>query len=140
MTVSSPAPAGSRDATPGTTPDEASAAALEAVIGRVLAIGALVGVALLLVGVGLMVANGISPTSGTATGFDPARVAPDLAGGRPEGFLWAGIVILIATPVVRVLGELAAFTARRDRVMAAIAAAILGIILLGVVVGSIPEA
>ena len=140
MSASSPAPASTPDATTDTTRDDASAAALEVAIGRVLAIGALVGVALLLVGVGLMVANGISPTSGTATGFDPARIAPDLAGGRPEGFLWTGIAILIATPVVRVLGELAAFAARRDRVMAAIAAAILGIILLGVVLGSIPDA
>jgi hypothetical protein len=39
-----------------------------------------------------------------------------------------------------VLGELAAFAYRGDRLMAAIAATILGIIFLGVVLGSIPEA
>ena len=44
------------------------------------------------------------------------------------------------TPVVRVVGELAAFAWRRDTIMAAVAAAILGIISLGVVLGSIPEA
>jgi uncharacterized membrane protein len=120
--------------------DDATAAALERTIGRVLVVGALVGVAFLLVGVGLMVADGISPTSGTATGFDATRLVSDLLAGRPEGFLWAGIAVLIATPVVRVVGELAAFAYRRDRVMAAVAAAILGIICLGVVLGSFPEA
>jgi uncharacterized membrane protein len=117
-----------------------AAVALEQAIGRVLVLGALIGVAFLLVGVGLMVAGGISPTSGTATGFDATRLVDDLLAGRPEGFLWAGIAILIATPVVRVIGELAVFARRRDRVMTAVAAAILGIICLGVVLGSFPEA
>jgi uncharacterized membrane protein len=132
---------GANGATTAGAPDsERTAAALESAIGRILAIGALVGVGLLLVGVGLMVAGGIEPTSGTATGFDATRIVPDVLAVRPEGFLWAGIAILIATPVVRVLGELAAFAYRGDRLMAAIAAIILGIIFLGVVLGSIPEA
>ena len=133
-----PRPPGSGTHAPP-APDDA-AAALELAIGRVLVLGALVGVGFLLVGVALMVAGGISPTSGTAAGFDAGRLGGDLLGGRPEGFLWTGIAILIATPVVRVLGELVAFARRRDRVMAAVAAAILGIISLGVVLGSFPEA
>jgi uncharacterized membrane protein len=120
--------------------NDAVAEALERAIGRVLVVGAMLGVAFLLVGVGLMVAGGISPTSGTATGFDPARLLDDLLAGRAEGFLWTGIAILVATPIVRVLGELAAFAYRRDAVMTGVAAAILGIICLGVVLGSFPEA
>ena len=112
--------------------------ALERAIGRVLVLGALVGVGLLLVGVGLMVAGGIAPTSGTATGFDLGRLGPDLLAGRVDGFLWAGIAVLIATPVVRVVGELAAFAWRRDPVMTAVAAGILAVIVLGVVLGSVP--
>jgi len=123
-----------------TAPAARPVARLEATIGRLLAAGALAGVALLLVGVVLMISRGISPTSGDAPGFDAARLVGDVAAGRPEGFLWAGIAILIATPVARVVGELVAFAYRRDRLMAGIAAAILGIIVLGVTLGSIPEA
>jgi uncharacterized membrane protein len=137
VTAATPPASSGTDADAGS---DATAAALELAIGRVLVLGALVGVGFLLAGVALMVAGGISPTSGTATGFDAGRLGQDLLGGRPEGFLWAGIAILIATPVVRVVGELVAFAWRRDRTMAAVAAAILGIISLGVVLGSIPEA
>ena len=114
-----------------------TAAALEAAIGRLLLLGALVGVASLLVGVGLMVAGGISPTSDSASGFDAGRVGPDIVAGRPEGFLWTGIVILIATPIARVAGELLAFAWQRDTRMAGLAAAILAVVALGVVLGGL---
>ena len=101
---------------------------VEEQIARLLFAGTLVGVALLAVGVALMITHGISPTGGTYPVFDGGRVIPDLLAARPEGFLWAGIVVLVATPIARVLGELAAFALRGDRRMVAVALAILGII------------
>ena len=112
---------------------------LEEIIGRLLFGGTVVGVALLLVGVVLMAAGGIDPTGGRWPQFDPGRLVPDLLGLRAEGFLWAGIVVLIGTPVARVTGELVAFAARRDAPMTLVAGAILGVIALSVVLAVISD-
>jgi uncharacterized membrane protein len=116
------------------------ATGLEERIGRLLLAGTLVGIGLLLAGVTLMALAGIDPTSGGSPEFDIARLLPDLLRLRPEGFLWAGIVVLIATPVARVVGELVAFAVRRDRAMTMVAAAILGIIGASVALAIISEA
>ena len=111
---------------------EPAVAATERRIARLLFVGALVGVALLVVGVALMAVRGVSPTSATWPPFDPGRLFTDIVALRPEGYLWAGIVVLIATPVAQVVAELTAFLLRGERLMAAVAAAILGIIALSV--------
>jgi uncharacterized membrane protein len=115
-------------------------AATERAIARVLFVGTLVGVGLLAVGVALMLVAGISPTSDAWPPFDAGRLPADVAAARPEGFLWAGIVILIATPIVQVLAELAAFALRRERLMALVAVAILAIIGLSVALATGTEA
>ena len=97
------------------------------------------GVILLAIGVGLMVTNGIDPESATFPAFSPGTIVADMAALRPEGYLWAGIVILIATPIVRVAGELVTFATRGDRVMALVSLAILGVIALSVVAAQIVE-
>lgn len=115
-----------------TTPGDETALAVESAVARLLLAGTLAGVAALGVGVVLMAGSGISPTSETYPDFEAGRLVPDLLALRAEGFLWLGIVVLVATPVVRVIGELAAFGIRRDRPMVAVSVAILGIIGLSV--------
>jgi len=111
----------------------ASASAdVEQVIARVLLAGTVAGVALLTVGVILMGVNGVDPLSATFPPFRIGNVIPDMLALRPDGFLWAGIVILVATPIARVTGELITFTIRRDRVMALVALGILGVVALSV--------
>jgi uncharacterized membrane protein len=110
----------------------AASADVEQVIARLLLGGTIVGVSLLAIGVVLMAVNGLSPVSGTFPPFEPGTIVADLAAFRPEGFLWAGIVILIATPIARVIGELIIFTMRGDRLLALVAVAILGVISLSV--------
>ncbi|HEX5827378.1 MAG TPA: DUF1634 domain-containing protein [Candidatus Limnocylindrales bacterium] len=112
---------------------------VEAVIARLLYAGTVTGVALLAVGVVLMAVNGVSPESATFPAFDPATVVADLVAMRPEGWLWAGIVVLIATPIARVIGELITFAVRGDRLMAGVALAILGVIALSVAVALVVE-
>jgi uncharacterized membrane protein len=80
-----------------------------------------------------MVVNGISPLAGTFPVFEPRTFVADLVAGRAQGFLWAGIVILIATPIARVVGELVTYAIRGDRILALAALAILGVIGLSVV-------
>jgi uncharacterized membrane protein len=117
------------------TPDD-----VELVIARLLLAGTVVGVVLLAIGVGLMITNGVDPESATFPAFDPGTIVADMAALRPEGFLWAGIVILIATPIVRVAGELVTFATRGDRVMAVVALATLGVVALSVAVAQLLEA
>jgi uncharacterized membrane protein len=115
-------------------------AATERTIAGVLFVGTLVGVGSLAVGVALMLGAGISPTSDTWPPFEAGRVPGDVAAARAEGFLWAGIVILIATPIVQVIAELAAFVLRREWRMALVATAILAIIGLSVALATGTEA
>lgn len=112
---------------------------IELAIARLLLGGALIGIALLAVGVVLMVAADISPNVAAFPPFDPSSIPADLVALQPEGFLWAGILVLIATPIARVIGELVAFAARRDRLMAGVAAGILVVIVLSVAVAIAAE-
>lgn len=111
----------------------AASADLEETIARLLMVGTVAGIALLAIGVALMAVNGISPDAGTFPAFEPGTVVADLVALRPEGFLWAGVVILVATPIARVIGELVTYLVRGDRVLALVALGILGVIGLSVV-------
>jgi uncharacterized membrane protein len=118
-------------------PDDADA--VEMAIARLLLAGTLAGMALLAAGIALMAANGIEPDAAAFPPFDPATILADLVALQPEGFLWAGIVVIVATPIARVLGELVAFARRRDRLMTGVAAAILAVVALSVVVAVVAE-
>jgi uncharacterized membrane protein len=106
-------------------------AGLEQSIARLLTLGTYGSIALLVVGVILMLARGIVPLSGAPT-FDPAAIPSDLAGLRPEGFLWLGLVAVVATPSARVAASLIGYARRRDRAMVAVAALVLVVIAVSV--------
>lgn len=100
-------------------------------IGRLLIAMTYVAVALLVVGVGLMVAAGISPLA-AGPPFDPAAIPAQVAAAMPEGFLWLGIMVVIATPIVRVIGAAIAYASAAQWTMVVISVAILLVIALGV--------
>jgi uncharacterized membrane protein len=109
----------------------AAPADLERSIARLLTLGTYTSVLLLVVGVALMLATGVGPRSGGPR-FDPARLMSDLASLRPAGFLWLGLVAVVATPAARVLASLIGYARRREGTMAIVAALILGVIALSV--------
>ena len=111
---------------------------LERAIARLLTIGTYVSIAILAAGVLAMIATGQSPLD-VAPGFDPGRIASDLAALRPEGFLWLGLVVVIATPSARVAASLIGFARRSERGMAVISALILAVIAISVVVAIATE-
>lgn len=115
------------DRAPANPPD------LERALSRVLTVGVYLSVLLLAVGVGAMVIAGRSPLETGFAPFDPGRLPADVAAGRPEVFLWLGLVVAIAAPVGRVAGALVGFAARREASLVAVAAAILAVIATGVV-------
>ena len=102
-------------------------------IGRLLIAMTYASVVILVVGVALMIAAGISPLSG-GPAFDAADLIAELMSRTPAGFLWLGLVVVIATPIVRVIGAAITFGLHRQWIMVLIAIAILVVIATGVVI------
>jgi uncharacterized membrane protein len=125
MTVTGAAPAAPA---PG---QQAQAGDLERSIARLLTVGTYASVALLVVGVVLMLTSGVGLLSGGPV-FDPARLVPDLLAFRPAGFLWLGLITVVATPAARVLASLVGFARRGEQRMAIVAGLILLVIVLSV--------
>jgi uncharacterized membrane protein len=104
---------------------------LERTLGRLIAAGTLLSVALIGLGVLAMALAGRSPLDGGAS-FEPAALPAQVLAGRAEGFLWLGIVVAIATPGARVAAALVGYARRGEGVLAVVSAAILAVIATGV--------
>jgi uncharacterized membrane protein len=111
---------------------------LDLTIARLLTIGTYASIALLAGGVAAMIATGRSPLD-VAPGFDAGRIPTDLLALRPEGFLWLGSLVVIATPSARVAASLVGFARRSERGMAVISALILAVIAVSVVLAIATE-
>lgn len=111
------------------------ARSLEARIARLLMAGTYTAMAFMALGVLLMAMTGRSPRDVAPT-FDPGRLIDDLASVQPAGFLWAGVLLVLATPLARVVAALAGFVRAGERELALVAALILAVIAAGVVVGT----
>lgn len=109
---------------------------LEFQVGRLLTLGTYAAITLIAIGVALMAATGRSPLDASAP-LDLGRLAGDLAALRPEGFLWLGLLLVLATPSTRVLVSLGGYVRAGEREMAVVAALILAVIALGVAAGTI---
>ena len=112
-----------------TTPPPAD---LERSVARLLTVGTYASIALLAAGVLGMVAAGRSALD-AAPRFDVARLPEDLVTLRAEGFLWLGIVLVVATPSARVATSLVGYLRQADTAMAVVSVLILAVIGLSVV-------
>ena len=83
-----------------------------------------------------MLANGISPLEPAGRTLDLEQLVADLAALDAGGFLWLGILAVIATPISRVIAAAIGFARLGDRRMVAVAVAILAVIALGVAIGA----
>jgi uncharacterized membrane protein len=119
---------------PGTTRGAAAPASLEAALAHVLQIGTYVSIGLVGIGSVLLIAGGTSPLAG-APALSLEQLPADLLAGRPAGFLWLGILGVLATPGLRVVRALVGFWRRGEPRMAGIALAVLVVIAAGVIVG-----
>jgi len=108
--------------------------ALESTIARVLTIGTYASVGLIALGVLAMAAAGVDPLA-PAPVFDPAQIPADLAALRPAGFLWLGILGVLATPAIRVAASLVGYLRTGERLMVGVSLAILVVIAAGVITG-----
>ena len=105
--------------------------AAERLSGRLLIGITYVSVVLLLIGVALMIKNGISPLDG-GPGLDLATLGATLAALEPAGFLWLGLLVVIAAPICRVIVAGIAYARDADWLMVGISVAILAVIAVGV--------
>ena len=119
--------------TPESDPEgpPADPATLERTIARLLTVGTYASIGLLTIGLGLMFASGIDPLSGGPT-LDPGRLVPDVLALRPAGFLWLGLLVVVATPAARVAASLVGFARAGERPMVAVAGLILIVIAVSV--------
>ena len=114
-----------------TASGRASARQAERLIGRLLIGITYASVALLVVGVALLIVAGISPVSGGPR-MDPGRLVSDLVGLKPAGFLWLGLLAVIAAPVSRVTVALVAYVRDEDWLMVGVSTAILLVIAIAI--------
>lgn len=70
---------------------------------------------------------GAPPSTAAAT--DPGALVADVLALRPIGLARAGLVVLVATPVVRVAASVVAFSLEGDRLYATITLVVLAILL-----------
>ena len=108
-------------------------APIDRVVHDTLVVGVVVGMALLAVGLVLTVAGRGAP--GHVALRAPAALR-DAAHLRAVGFYSLGLLVLILTPFIRVLGSIIAFTAARDWRFVAVTSAVLVVMIVSIVVGS----
>jgi uncharacterized membrane protein len=110
-----------------------AAYALEALVARLLVAGTWLAMALVLAGVVLMLVGGVDPLAhGAIPGFDAARIPADILALRPEGFLWAGIVLIIGLPIGRVVVAGVGFLAAGDRRLALVSLLVFLVVLVSI--------
>jgi uncharacterized membrane protein len=113
------------------TVSTAAADPVEVLVARLLSIGTVASIALLAIGSALLAIRGGSPLD-AAPDLDLTRIPADLLAGRPDGYLWLGLIVAIATPCARVLASLVGYLRRRERAMTVISILILAVIALTV--------
>jgi uncharacterized membrane protein len=115
-------------------PSSAPSAPLEVALAHVLQVGTYVSIALVASGSILLLAAGYSPAGGGPP-LSLAALPGDIVALRPAGFLWLGILGVLATPGLRVVRALLGFARRGETRMVATSAAVLCVIAVGVFVG-----
>jgi len=122
--------------------DESRDHAMEQLIGRFLQIGVMLAALVVLIGATLLlVQHGRSPVSYAVFQTGPAQLRT--IGGIIHGvfaldskaIVQLGLVLLIATPVVRVAFMLIAFAVQRDRIYVAISTVVLALLLYSLLLG-----
>jgi uncharacterized membrane protein len=117
---------------------------MELVMGRLLQVGVLLAATVVLIGgvMYLFTHAGESPNYRTFTAsqpvllLHPAALLRGIAHGDASAILRLGILLLVATPICRVIFAAIAFAMERDRLYVAISVTVLGVLLYGMLRGS----
>ena len=111
-----------------------TAARLESLIGRLMVWGVYLAMTLIAIGIALAAVQGIDPLArGLEPALDPAGILGAMLALRPEGFLWAGIVLILAIPIGRVVVAGVGFLATGERRFALVSLLVLLVVLVSIV-------
>jgi len=105
---------------------------VERTVSRVLIVGITLSVALMAIGIVLGAVGGDGLPSGVVPLADMPSLLLDLDAGA---YLSLGLIVLIATPFVRVAGSLVAFALQGDRRYVAVTAVVLTVMCVSVLLG-----
>ena len=112
---------------------------MDTAITMLLRTGVLLSVGIIAVGMGItLMQHPASFTSGQASMHFPNTIGEVIAGlrnGSGEAVMMTGLLVLIATPVARVALSIVIFAIERDRLYAAITAAVFVILMIAFAVG-----
>jgi uncharacterized membrane protein len=123
-----------RPAGPDARSAESVSSAIESTVARVLVIGTYVAIGLVLVGVLGMLASGVDPLAhGAVPPFDLGAIPSEILAGNPVGFLWAGLVLVLALPIGRVTVAGVGFLAAGDRRLAVVSLLVVLVVLVSIV-------
>lgn len=122
----------------GRRPQEANDPAIHDVSAWILRVGVIVSVSTMLLGVALRFAKGVPELAELQTArFDPdfAAVFSRAAAGDGLALLHVGILLLVATPILRVASSMVIFAVfEKDRLYATVTALVLAMTLLSLFV------
>ena len=110
------------------------AGGLESALARILQAGTYASMVFVALGVLLFIMRGESPLD-PGPALDLVNLPADLAAGEPAAILWLGVLGILATPALRVVGALVGFARAGEWRMAGVAAAIIVVVALGIVAG-----
>ena len=105
---------------------------LETRISRLLVAGTYLAIGLVLIGVLGMLATGVDPLAMATPAFVLRDIPADIAAGKPEGFLWLGLVAVLALPLGRVVVAGLGFLTARDTRLALVSLAVLLVVTVSI--------
>ena len=115
-------------------PPETAQIFVERLVERLILVAIGVSVTLMLLGValGLAAGDGLADAVLAVFGLPEA-----LMSWEPAAYLSLGLIVLMATPFIRVVGALVVFAMERDRWYVLVTAAVLAVMCLGVLLGQV---
>ncbi len=105
-------------------------------VAYTLRVGVAIGAALAAIGLGIWAAQGFD-SSTALSNYTLGNIAEAALTGNASGIVYLGIVVLIATPVVRVMLSLVYFFAEKDVKYVGITAVVLAMLLFALFSGRI---
>lgn len=120
----------SRPSEPGNEPH--AAGELATWVSRVLAVGTLLSMAVVLVGVVLILATGHGGPSGSDGGF-----LAQITAGKPASIVSLGLLLLVLTPAAELVAALVAFARAGERRYVIVTSLVLVLLAIGVVTATL---
>lgn len=114
---------------------------MEIVIGTLLRWGVMASLALVIAGTAMSFATGryahatTALTGGTAHPWTFAAIGHALLDWRGPAFIIAGLLLLISTPILRVVVSIVGFAIQRDAAFVAVTAVVLALLIVSFLIG-----